>query len=475
MELLIKPRSIEPICHVMLNYTVHEELETHPEYIAKLRQCQKINLHNSAEFDIIELQAYQTNVDWLHYLRSRKYRYAVIWFDGSWPTGSFWDRNLIDTLNNQWTCDDWLAAGHLINKGIKFPYWHHQCLVLNLRAWEQIGSPNIFEHPVHEFFYDVSEENLHDDYTPLFIEPDGDTVCKKFRDDYMDSVISNGIANGLKIYNLPFDLREHKYCCYPEDDIEETVTWLHDNDMVERKHINELRADGDHLGEDKEELYGFKLLKYQIVYITNTEGVPNLNHNVPYSTLVVPCSGLHQFAHISHTIKTAKNVIWFDFNPYSVKWIQHLIENWDGTDFHGWFEDNKYVILDDGVILEENLIYEADLIDEFIDKQGGEEQWIKIWRKIKKLNHVYLNIDVVKEWNKLADAIGTDGIVFLQLTNIWNYEVNYLNTSGFDAQINFLKLLDTISKQNQELYFMGDTPGWYHHRNKRIKELKVLT
>ena len=474
LEAIISPKSLEPICHVILNYTVHDDLQPHPEYLAKLRQCQKSSLFNCGQFDTIELQAHQYDMGWIEYLNSRHYRYAVIWFDGCWPTGDDWDKNLIDIINNDWAANDWLVAGHIIDRGTKIPYWHHQCVVLNLKAWEKIGCPDLFQRPKQDIFYDVSEEKIHDGYTPVCVYPNGNTLAKLFKDDFFDSTIAVGLANGLKIHNLPFSLRDDKACVYPEDEIEETLEWIHDNTMADRLDINDLRSQGDDIGEDKAELYGFKLLKYQIVYITNTEGVPDLRHDVQYTTLAVPCSGLHQFAHMANSLKSAKRVVWFDFNPYSVKWMEHLVTHWDGRNFSEWFEDNKHVILDDGVILEQNLIYELDLIEEFIESQGGEEQWVKTFNKIKRLEHVFLNIDAVKEWDKLADAIGNDDCVFLQLTNIWNYEVNYLNTDGLDAQINFLQLLNTVQKNNKELYLMGDTPGWIHHRNTRIKELKVI-
>ena len=62
----------------------------------------------------------------------------------------------------------------------------------------------------------------------------------------------------------------------------------------------------------------------------------------------------------------------------------------------------------------------------------------------------------------------------MQLTNIWQYEVNYLNSDGLDAQIAFLNLINTVLKNNKSLHFTGDTPSGIHYRNKNIAELKGI-
>jgi hypothetical protein len=47
-----------------------------------------------------------------------------------------------------------------------------------------------------------------------------------------------------------------------------------------------------------------------------------------------------------------------------------------------------------------------------------------------------------------------------------------MNTDGLDAQLAFLNLLNTVAKNNTELFLTGDTPMGIHYRYKNIKQLK---
>ena len=108
------------------------------------------------------------------------------------------------------------------------------------------------------------------------------------------------------------------------------------------------------------------------------------------------------------------------------------------------------------------------------DNKLGRAYWWKTMEHIKSLEHEFIVCDAVKDWETLANAVGVDNRVFMQLTNIWQYEVNYLNSDGLDAQIAFLNLINTVLKNNKSLYFTGDTPSGIHYRNKNIAELKGL-
>ena len=48
-----------------------------------------------------------------------------------------------------------------------------------------------------------------------------------------------------------------------------------------------------------------------------------------------------------------------------------------------------------------------------------------IWPKIKDLEHVFLQIDLVKDYDKVLDIV-KDSDVFLQTTNIFMYEANFI-------------------------------------------------
>ena len=341
----------------------------------------------------------------------------------------------------------------------------------------------------------------------------------------------------------------------PMDNIEELLAWIHSNSIVNsattdkielEESVNSARAFGDTMSYSRYQLYSLKLLQYQIVYITNTESIPisdysSFNSDVisEHEVMLLPCSGLHQFYHILRN-PNCKRVIWYDFNPYSVEWIKYLINNFNGSSaeaFDTFVRENRKTITADGVILDDNIEYDLDNVEEFFnvhfdknrdnepyrvigksatqiekrvydkfrvdisdvdswrselgqasdddeksgeraalsgDSELGKQYWTEQWDRIKSIKHEFACVDAVKDWQTLADLVGVNSKVFIQLTNIWQYEVNYLNTDHLDSQLAFLNLINTIQKRNKSLHFTGDTPGGIHYRNKNIAELKGI-
>ena len=148
-----------------------------------------------------------------------------------------------------------------------------------------------------------------------------------------------------------------------------------------------------------------------------------------------------------------------------------MLEEWDGIDFDEFYNSNIERVIGDGVIPRDCVIYEKWLIDRLIENMGGLENFIKVFHRIKELNHTFVELDVVKEYNKLIYAVGNGERVYAQLTNVWQYESNYLNTKPFEAQINFLKLLQSISANNEAFYLTGNTPHGLFYQYTNVKAL----
>jgi hypothetical protein len=464
------------IVHVQLHRTVHEELEAHPEYVAKLRTVLNNNLTNACDHSFAEV--YETyNSVWLEQLSKFGYELAVVWFDGSWPFGSDFEKELLRLHDTEWNQKRWMLAGHIINRPGQYPKWHHQCVVVNLKSWAEDGYPNPakFGKKLRAGFR-ASAECLHDDYTPLELIPDKSVSCSdlKISEDFFNPFIHQALGAGYQVLNFPQSLRDHKCCIYPEDDIEQTLDWLMDVDYMERLSTQEVRQFGFGLNEDKMELYGYKAQKVQVLYVTNTESVPKEAPDVGFTKLAVPCSGLHQFWHIVHALDTVQQVLWFDFNPYAVAWTKLVLSEWDGKNFEKFFEQNIDRVVGDGVISKDCVLFDPELAQAFIDDMGGEQRWMELFARIKTLDHQFCNTDIVKHWDQVAQQIGSDHRLFLQVSNIWQYESNYLNTRPLHAQLAFINLIKTLLENNTELYLTGDTPGGIHYTYQNIKSLTGL-
>ena len=469
-------RNENRICHVQVKNIVHEELQTEPEYLQKIRIVQKNNFVNCTQHSWME-DVDVSSHDYLRTICRLGYELAVLWFDGSWPQSDDFETKLLEYHDGAWKDKDWMCAGHIINRPGRYPHWHHQCIVINLKEWN-IGQPKIhnFAGAKHSGFI-ASEECIHDDYTPLELKPDETQNCRNLqvREDFADQFIHWCMGNNYTVLNIPEDVREEKICIYPEDDIELTKRWLLDPNFLNDKTQEEIYEYGFNrhtVPEDKLELWGYKIQHIQVLYVTNTESVPFWAPTPGFTTVAVPCSGLHQFWHIAKHIDTLEKVVWFDFNPYAVEWTKLVLNEWSGEDFDAFYKDNIHRILENSVINPDCVLYNVELVNKFMERMGDE--WPDIWRSIRELKHEFLCVDIVKDWNKLIMPIGFNGKVFMQLTNIWQYESNYLNTDGFTAQKAFIDLLTTVAESNDELYVTGDTPGGKYLQYQNIKLMTGL-
>lgn len=464
------------ICHIINNKNVFPELEGHDEYVSKLRTVLKIGINNSLNHSWAEL-IHMASTRWLEVLHSMNYELAVVWFEGTWPTGDEFEKQLLKLHDGEWKNRRWLCAGHIINHEARgrYPYWHHQCIVINIRAYAECGFPNLNRYLEKRPAFVASEENFHDDYTPLYLSPmpDSRPELVETRHWFLDALIPNSLKLGYEVINLPYEVRDHKVCIYPEDQVEETCEWLLDNDFLLNKTPKESLQFGYDLDEDKMELYGFKNQQTQVLYVTNTESIPKFdNTGVKFTHMMLPCSGLHQFWHLSNHIDTLEQITFFDFNPYAIAWTKLVLDEWDPeTDFTTWYEDNIDRVIGDGVLSRECCIYDPKLVDKLIESMGGQEEFgVKI-NKIKNSNIQFLQVNAVKEWNKFVTSSGSDHNLFINITNIWQYEVNYLNTAGFDAQINYIKLFSQLNELHKNVYFTGNTPGGLHYTYQNAKLL----
>lgn len=493
MFLKIKPEHPldNKLVHIFFDDITHPAIKNEPELAGKLKKLMSISLQNCTNYPYVNIKHLDMIDETLEKLASFNLKYAVIWYDGTWPKDDDFEVELIKVIEEKWSKTDWLAAGHIINRKDDLPQWHEQCIIINLE--EYVGNLSILsgrkQYKSKYPDWKVSLENIHDDYTPMWVAADGalnegdyemrqaeydedfDPWNGLYDEDILNQLFPIAFANGYTIHNLPYEVRQHKICSYIEDDLEHTKGWMFDYDLNTRMSLDESRSFGyDQVSEDKRELFQYKVMDTHIMYVTNTEDVP-YNDPIPIDTLVVPCSGLHQYKHLTVNKDTLKRILWTDFSPFGIGWQEHVLKNWDGRDFDKFYNDNFHVIMDLGLPSKEFINYDKENAEEFIDSYGSEEEWLKEWDRIRTLDHQFIKIDVVKEYKRLADLIGKDNSVLLQLSNIWQYEINYINSPHFTTQAALVDLFNTLLFDNCEVYFTGDTPAGMYYEYQNIKQL----
>ena len=99
----------------------------------------------------------------------------------------------------------------------------------------------------------------------------------------------------------------------------------------------------------------------------------------------------------------------------------------------------------------------------------GPDSFIATLNELKS----YLKFNLCKrssDFDKIVDMVGENKKVHLQISNIWQYEINYLNTPLFEAQENFVKMINELLRNDNVVYFSGDTPGgmFYEYADMRL-------
>lgn len=154
-------------------------------------------------------------------LKTLDYIYAVLWAEGSWPIEPEIDESIIKTFA---TYDNWLVAGHILNfKNTAFrafknkdPRFHEQCVIINLKEINNIEWTEKGEILKKNFV--VSEENMHDDYTPYWIKPTEGNSGNINPVNIFDRFLWISLKSGLAVLNIDYEIRNKKVCIYPEDD-----------------------------------------------------------------------------------------------------------------------------------------------------------------------------------------------------------------------------------------------------------------
>ena len=453
------------ICHISTDELISDELENATDdYISVLKHTTNLGLYLSTEgANILNIRQEKLN-EVLTTLTTFGFKLAVIWAEGAWPTDDL-DSDLLACAKEWNMGHKWMTAGHiLVRKNKPYPQFHNQCIVINLAECGKGDDGFVLNSTGNANNWTMSEEHLHDDYTPVWV----DGKIKKIQHDEITRNIDNknvfdmamraALNNETRIHNLPFNIRNKKECCYPEDDIEWAETSIFkDLDMMDEEDRLDWLYDIADNYPDKKSLFEFKVMREQVLYITNTESVPSVLDQ-QLQVIVCPCSGLHQFKYIANNINTMEKVLWTDFSPYAVAWTKIVVTEWNGLDYDSFYNANF-----SRINYNEGIVYEKPMVDKFINSFGSTEEWLEIWNKIKALEHCYNNFNLITEWQKIIPLLGKDKNVMLQCSNIYAYEANYLNkgTTTTKAVIDYITEALAVSNK---LIFNGDANGDLYER-----------
>jgi len=196
------------------------------------------------------------------------------------------------------------------------------------------------------------------------------------------------------------------------------------------------------------------------IYLSDTDGLlPTLPSGMDIETLICPASGINQYMIASNCMDTLKQIIWVDFSTTSIKWIQYVIDNWNGNDYKKFVKDNIHIIQDGSIT--------------FLDYDYFDNMPNLDWEKFKSLEHVFLNIDLINEYDDIIKHT-KDSNVLVHITNIYTYELNYIENGVNQVYISYLTYMDKLIKKNKNVYVKGKDPFGTSIKYKNISKHGIL-
>ena len=190
---------------------------------------------------------------------------------------------------------DFFIAGHVLDRSDAYYELHHQCYLINLEKYKELGWPVVGEQELGskhvQYIPERSNDNIHDDYTPLTVNYGNYT-----REEYQHK------CHGWNILSIAFDnketvlifdetVRSNKKHFYPESpkDFYKNLSWAY---------------------------YRLNYCHTTFVHTSNTEII-----ELPvrqYKQIVTPASGVW----FTDYLAPGANVIMYDYNKASLDYWQ---------------------------------------------------------------------------------------------------------------------------------------------------------
>lgn len=350
---------------------------------------------------------------------------------------------------------DFFVTGHIMDlesdnsqRNSKGHYWglHRQCAVINLKYYEEFGRPEWGDKFKSEETITVAKAkrattDIHDDYTPIFLDPTNETqICTPYVDGW--NFINKSLENGLKVYNFHPRIRVTKRYAYPNKSLEELknqLTWI----------VNILEGAPN------------------CVFLWNTESyreIKKYSGNPIKKLYSVAAAFKPNFMLETIGFDEDTEVVYFDYSKQALAFKKLLLEKWDGKDYPQFLRKIKkeYRINETFGAQTEGKSYE-ELWERELNNWKSEEILYNHWQKYKNLKHTFIHCDVLEEPEKIINAITEEENSYIWWSNVF-HTVNAHYTRSLDVLTEeYNNFVSNIKKQNQDIRVFGMS-----HLNKRL-------
>ena len=292
------------------------------------------------------------------------------------------------------TNPDFFLIGHIPDRDDGYYELHDQCYIINLKKYKEIGCPMIGDFAYYSSHTQIqpirAEENIHDDYTPIWIKPG--YISKKYKHKWHGwNILSEALKNNLSVLVFSEEFRNNKKFYYPnyEPSFLQASSYLYGKQQVASQ---------------------------TLFYPYNTETVKLIDFAGPINQLVIQASGLQFIDYLTTYGYDEQTVVRFvDYNLFALECMHEIVTQWSGEnyiDFVKTYANNRAKFVN-------------KIGDEWLTLTGGVQEVNKeVWKDIKnKVRFEFRHEDLVLNLGlDISKWLDNTPNTIVHLSHIFNYD-----------------------------------------------------
>jgi len=310
--------------------------------------------------------------------------------------------------------------GNILDRKEKWYELNHQFFTIDVNNWVKCGRPSYNKIDVGKLIeVKRSDENFHDDYTPLWVEK-GDTFRNYENTEQGANLINQILTNDYDVQIYGGNIKSKKVYLYPEYNSKIFHQLILDKGVTEDIDYNKKT----HLK---------SLLHGNSTWVFNTEEMELTKDHKgeSFNVISLPSAGF-KFLDVvkGNYLSEGGKIIFYDFNVKSVRWIKYILEsNYDTIhDLVRNFDDKWGLIgkrgeglLDDNDGMTDSM---RENVNEVYDYYGGIDNFKEYLKTFKGYHIEYHDINIIDNPESIYGLMGGEN----NLINVSNiYSTDYSN------------------------------------------------
>lgn len=333
-------------------------------------------------------------------------------------------KHIMDKIISQFDENENLSMmGHILDRKDEWYEVHPQFVVIRTKHWLKSGRPSFgLEGDIHNTLTNIvrSDDNFHDDYTPIWVKKGGDDYISDSPLRYGWSMLNGLLSIGFEVSPFTYEIRNMKSYCYPEYNSDKFYSLILNKEYTDNIDYTK-RVLLDMLINPNPWVWGFNTEELTILKKTNSK---------KYEKVFLPCAGF-KFLDLIHSnlIDDKSDIVFYDYNIKSIEWFEHLMSSKE-TDIVQLIKNRPKEISLMGKRVEPLFIGEVpsehlnNHIKELYEYLGGEESFKDYLTKFRTLNISFIHTNIIEDHGPIVREF-INGNNLINISNI--FSTDYIN------------------------------------------------